>query len=450
MSVVISVLLPILSAAAVSGNLVPPPPVGPNPAPAPIPPPCSLGHLKVESPPSFGHSFKPLFALRSNYTNLNHGSYGSVPRAVTKVRRCIESHVEASPDMWYRFEMYGVMEFVRGRLASYINAASKNDVVFVDNASNGINAVLRSLAPDLQKSGGKILFLSTAYTMVVNTLKFVEGAYSEQLLRVNVSFTPRTQQEFDEKLLRDVEDALKAAGPHGSVALASFSHIVSLPAVILPVKKLTALCHLYGTRVVIDGAHAMGQIKVDVQDINADFYVANGHKWLYSPKGSAILWVNPTQQQFIVPTTISYEGKGPTPFVTGFSYQGTQDMSQFVSMSAALDWREMFSDEKIIDYMHDLAMTGAQILVKAWGTEQLGDNGLTGAMCNVRLPTVKNVTKAASLTPQLLDKYGTYVPIWRMTLSGKDHYYVRVSAQIYNDKSDFENLAKWVLELLQT
>jgi len=339
------------------------------------------------------------------------------------------------------------MEFVRAKLARYINAKSKDDVVFVDNASNGINAVLRSLAPDIQKTGGKFLFLSTAYTMVKNTLLFVEGNYDEQLLQVNVSFAPESLEAFNSKLLHDVESALKAAGPKGSVAVASFSHIVSLPAVILPVKQLTALCHAYGTRVVIDGAHAMGQIPIDIQDIDADFYIANGHKWLYSPKGSAILWVNPKQQGNIVPTTISYEGQGASPFVVGFSYQGTQDMSQFVSMAAALDWRERLGDDRIMHYMHELAMSGAKILADAWGTEQLGDDGLTAAMCNVRLPS-SDPDRIKLLTPGLLEKYGTYVPVWSLPFSSENAFYVRVSAQIYNDKSDFENLAKWVLELL--
>ena len=122
-------------------------------------------------------------------------------------------------------------------------------------------------------------------------------------------------------------------------------------------------------------------------------------------------------------------------------------MSQFVSMAAALDWRERLADDRIMNYMHELAMSGAKILADAWGTEQLGDDGLTAAMCNVRLPS-SDPDRIKLLTPGLLEKYGTYVPVWSLPFSSENAFYVRVSAQIYNDKSDFENLAKWVLELL--
>ena len=104
-------------------------------------------------------------------------------------------------------------------------------------------------------------------------------------------------------------------------------------------------------------------------------------------------------------------------------------------------------EDSIMRYMHELAMTGAKILADAWGTEQLGDDGLTAAMCNVRLPS-SSPSRIKLLTPGLLEKYGTYVPVWSLPFSNGNAFYVRVSAQIYNDKSDFENLARWVLELL--
>ena len=109
---------------------------------------------------------------------------------------------------------------------------------------------------------------------------------------------------------------------HLVIKLAVISHITSTPAVIYPVKRLTALFHRYGVQVLVDGAHCLGHISIDVQDIDSDYYVANGHKWLYSPKGSALLHVRPDRQEYIYPTTISYEGQGSSEFQIGFSYQG--------------------------------------------------------------------------------------------------------------------------------
>ena len=216
--------------------------------------------------------------------------------------------------------------------------------------------------------------------MVKNTLLFLEDVYDDQLLQVNITFlapsssTPSSSpsQDLDDRIVAAVEDAFKAL-PHGAVALASFSHITSTPAVILPVKRLVALCRRYGTQVVIDGAHALGHIPIDVRLIDADYYVTNGHKWLFSPKGTALLWVRKDKQHLVSPTTISYEGVGATRFQQGFSYQGTGDLSGLMSMAAALEWRAARpgGDKGVMDYIHSQAVRGGAILSKAWGTETL-------------------------------------------------------------------------------
>ena len=144
----------------------------------------------------------------------------------------------------------------------------------MENASHGVNAVLRSLQVP---AGKKVLYLNCAYRMVQNTLEFLNHFVGDQLLMVNITW-PATADD----IVATVRQALEAHP--GQVYAASFSHIVSLPAAILPVKQLAALCHQHGAMVLVDGAHALGHIPINVTDINADFYVSNGHKWLYSPK----------------------------------------------------------------------------------------------------------------------------------------------------------------------
>lgn len=422
--------------------------------------PIPLDHCPLPDLPAGGHfpaggHLRSLFQFDAHYRNLNHGSYGSVPAAVTSVRRCWSDHVEAAPDIWYRYDMFETLDLVRSLVAKYINAASLDDVVFVDNASHGVNAVLRSLAPTLlAKTGGKILFLQTAYTMVKNTLKFVEGVYDEQLLQVNISTRPSRGQTFADGVVAAVDAALSAEAP-GTVTLASFSHIVSLPAAILPVKRLVQVCRKHGVQVLIDGAHALGQITVDVQDIDADYYVANGHKWLYSPKGSAVLWVRPDKQPGISPTTISYEGHGTTRFQKGFAYQGTQDMTQFMCLASALEFRNVVTggdDGKIIGYIHDLAVRGGKLLASMWKTEVLLPEDSFAAMVDVRVPS-ENATLMAELPQLLLKSYGTYVPVYpwnggEFAPGNGSAYYVRVSAQIYQGLDDFRFLGDAISSII--
>ena len=420
---------------------------------APIP--LARCPLITPASPPFGRNLRSLYQYDPSYLNLNHGSYGSVPRSVTLTRRCWSDHVESSPDQWYRYDMFDTIDQVRQKLSKYIHSASPDDVVFVDNASHGMNAVLRSLVPTLLAGKNtKILYLQTAYRMVLNTLDFLHDVYHDQLLQVNITTNVPSSSTFEDAVVEAVDRAL-AAEESGTVVLASFSHIVSLPGAILPIKRLVAVCHKYGVQVLVDGAHALGHIPINVQDLNPDYYVTNGHKWLYSSKGSALLWVNPIRQKNIAPTTISYEGQGDTRFQIGFSYQGTQDMTQFMSMYAALEFRAILTtnnDTKIYDYMHQLAVAGGHILAAAWGTELLLPNNSFGAMVDVRLPSNASYDVLQHLPATLLAKYNTWVPAYGWDGEKFDNssskWYVRVSAQIYNDESDFKFLANAVNEII--
>lgn len=392
----------------------------------------------------FGHDLLSRFLLAEGYTNLNHGSFGAPAKVVIEREHAWQLKMIENPDFWFRYSgpgtLYGELDVVRARLAKYINASAK-DVVFVDNASGGMNAVIRSIRLPASAS---ILYLNTIYQMVKETILYVhEHDKLEGALQVNITI-PGSAAE----IVETVAAALRA---NPTVKLASFSHITSVPAIILPVKDLVRVCHEHGVMVVIDGAHALGHIPVDVQDINADFYVANGHKWLYSPQGSAILWVAPDKQHLVQPNIISNEGKGATQFQMQFSYTGTKDYSPFLAMGDALDFREqaLGGDKAIMTYMHELASAGGDILAKAWGTEKLVDDEFIGAMVNVRLPDAAISCcgiQEHGLTDRVFKRYNTFVP----ATSWAGRCYMRVSAQVYNERADFELLARAVLETLQS
>jgi hercynylcysteine S-oxide lyase len=396
--------------------------------------------LQPQRSSSFGHALLPQWAFRNSYIELNHGSYGSTPRIVTDSFTNWTNEMEACPNDWFRFTMWDYINPVRARMAAYIGS-NVNDTVFVENASSGVNAVIKSLAR-IAPSGQKFLFLNTAYFMVKQVFAYVEP---NNRLQVNV-----TQPLTNASVIANVKAALEAN--KGNVFAASFSHIVSVPGVILPVKDLIDLCHQYGVLVLIDGAHALGHIPVNVTDLNADFWIGNGHKWLYSPKGSALLWVKAEYQNYIEPNVISWEGVGVTHFQMAFSYVGTTTNSQYLAMATALDFRESIGgDRAIMDYIHTLAVSGGKVLAEMWKTEVLFDETMVGGMVDVRVPTT-NATLALSIGRTLIDNYNTFVPIYDIGSVGgvPGVFYARVSAQVYLEISDFEYLAKSVQEIINS
>jgi len=269
-------------------------------------------------------------------------------------------------------------------------------------------------------------------------------------------FPTESKANFDAELVRRVTEAL--AESNRPVSVCSFSHITSVPAVILPLAELAAACKAAGAAVVGDGAHVMGEIALDVPSLGVDVYVSNGHKWMYSPKGSAFLWVSKNFQgsespfaadgSAVYPLVTSFEGQGESDFAKLFSYEGTKDYGAFLSFSAAIEWRAQLGEQAILDYIHTLAVDGASVLATAWGTGSLTPPEMVGAMLNVEMPAAcgTNTTFIGELPKMLLDQYNTWVPfyVWN------DRSWVRVSAQIYNDLSDFEMLASAVLALCGT
>ena len=183
----------------------------------------------------------------------------------------------------------------------------------VVDATSGINAVFRSIQ---FQQGDKILYLDTAYGAVQEMFKIIDYANDLELIKLHVPIPLTSSQQ----IVNLVEQALKDYSP---IRIALFSHITSPTALILPIDDLTSLCHLYGTEVFIDGAHSMGQLPLNVPQINADYYTSDLHKWMCSPKGAAFLWVRKDHHDQIVPTSISSGASGG--YLPAFEWTGTLD-----------------------------------------------------------------------------------------------------------------------------
>ena len=205
----------------------------------------------------------------------------------------------------------------------------------------------------------------------------------------------------------------------------------------MPLAELADLCHTRGVPVLGDGAHAPGAIALDLRSLGVDWYTANLHKWAWAPRSCGILWAARERQPSLHPVVISWGlGQG---YTHEFDWVGTRDPSPLLAAPEGIAFMRDLGVEAVQRWNHDLAWQAAQLLCRAWGTEHGIDERCTGTMATVPLPPElgSSPAHATGLRDALLDEEGIEVQLhaWGGRL------WARVSAQIYNEISDFERLA---------
>ncbi len=379
----------------------------------------------------FGRALLPLWHLDPEGTFLNHGSFGACPRGVLAAQSAVREEMERQPDQFFRLKAMPTSEEnalrpTADRLGRFVGTSGER-IAFVANATEAINTVLKAV--DLT-SGDEILMLDCVYNAVRLA---VEDTCRRTGAHPKVVTLPIPIATNDA-----VERIMQAVGPRTRLAI--IDHIASPTAVVFPVAEMTTALKAKGVRVLIDGAHALGQLALDLEAVGADWYTANAHKWLYAPKGCAFLYAAAHVAQRTLPLSVShYHDLG---FPHAFDYVGTRDVSAFLSVPAALDFMAGFDVDAIRRYINELAREGS-LLMRDVGGEPVAPEAMSCAMRAYALPQRRcaEPADAAALRHDLW--YQHRIQIASSAFQGK--LLCRLSAQIYNERSDFER----VVDVLQ-
>ena len=372
---------------------------------------------------SFGRALLPQFGLDPEACFLNHGSFGATPRVVLQAQQDIQREMERQP---VRFFMDRQRELVREqaeRLARYVGARP-GSLFLVDNASSGVSTVLASV--DL-RPGDKVVALSHLYGAVDFALDHFARRRGVQVELVGLPCPL-----LDEAWLERLDRALVGA------RLAVLDHITSASGLLLPIHRMVELCRQRGVPVLVDGAHAPGQVPLDLEALGATWYTGNAHKWLCSPKGCALLWASDEGLEQLHPATISH-GFGQRP-LDEFDFVGTRDYSPWLALGAALEFRMRLGDQAVRSWNHELALWGREHLLGVLGTEPAGLPRHVGNMATVRVPWRPRTVDAEAgfeLSRRLWREHRVEVPF--VPLEGA--LWVRISGQVYVERADIERLS---------
>ena len=382
----------------------------------------------LSNSPQFGHIRRADFLLAEGVDHLNHGGYGATPRCVLDAARSWQLAMEADPSTFFRRDLAGLLRRAADRVAAFLGGRGE-DWAFLENATSGLNAVIASLALG---PSDELLCLSQVYGAIGNALRYHAGRSGARLVSIDVP-VPFVDPA---PLLEAIAAAI---GPR--TRLASFDHITSAGAVVLPIREMAALCHRHGVPVAIDGAHAPGQIALDVTQLGVDWYVGNLHKWAFAAKGTAVIWCARAHQMALHPTAISHAlGDG---FPVEFDYTGTRDNSAWLAVPAEIDYIDASGAAALRAHNAALAREAGAMLTLAWDSEAAAAPEFCASMVSVRLPVSfpgsarDNRDAARTLAARLNEEHAITAGI--MVLDGA--LWVRVSAQIYNEIGDYECLA---------
>jgi len=387
--------------------------------------PAASRHNPPMAFPDLGRAIRHAWRLDPDFVTVNHGSFGATPECVLAEQDAWRRRMEAQPTRFMGTVLPRALRDAASRLAGFLGARG-DDIGFVDNATGGCNAVLRSLAIG---PGNEVLVLDHGYGAVRATVRFVTERAGARMTEAAIPFPDTTEAG----LVSAVASALSAR-----TRLAVIDHITSGSALVMPMDRIIAACHDAGVPVLVDGAHGPGHIDVDLDALGADWYTGNCHKWLCAPKGCAFLWTSPGRQASTHPTVISHGfGKG---YLQEFDWTGTRDPSAFLSVGAALDFHERLGGAAMRQRNIDLAAEAASLVARRLNTETIAGGC---AMRLVRLP-VRGDTEAAPPRAKLMQA-GTDAPVH--AIGGA--LWLRLSAFAYNELEDYARLGDIVARVLR-
>jgi selenocysteine lyase/cysteine desulfurase len=423
------------------------------------------------------------FLIDPDFVNLNHGSFGTYPSAVRAALRGFQDEAEARPDPFIRYTTPRALDASREAIAKMLNVP-RQECVFVKNATTGVNTILHNIP---FQSGDVIIYFETIYGALEKGISSLIESTPLQARKVQY----RCPISHDDLVAQFLDVVRKTRAEKLNVKIALFDIVSSLPAMRFPFERLTAVCREEGILSLIDGAHGIGQIPLDLGRLQPDFFTSNCHKWLFVPRSCCVLYVPERHQHLIrttVPTSWGYipapggpktspsimksDDPSKTPFESLFEFVATNDDTPYLCVPAALKFRNEIcgGEERIYTYLQTLANEAADLLAAVLNTEFLQEpTAKKGAqsqlrrcgMATVQLPIAIQggsvpVKPSYLLLPAdqvaatinwfqttLAYKYGTFVPVF----AHGDYLWTRLSAQVYLEISDFAWLAGVLKEM---
>ena len=378
--------------------------------------------------------------LDPDVIHLNHGSFGATPTPVLEEQQRLRDAMESNPTRWFLEDYQPALDAARSRVAKFVGSDPAG-LGFVNNATEGVNSVLRSLEDSLQP-GDEIVVTDHSYNACRNAVTVTAARTGARVVTAAMPFPLRSESEVTDAILGMVTDRTR---------LLMIDAVTSPTALVLPLAEIVATLEP-DVQVLVDAAHAPGMIDFDLTALGASYVTVNCHKWMCAPKGSALLYVREDHRDRIYPAVISHGYNGGWPAEGGhlhtqFDWTGTDDRTAWLATPAALDavaglqpdgWTGVRRTNR------ELCLAGRDMLADLLGIEAPAPDSMIGAIASVPMPRTHSEggTIFNPLMAALRDRWGIEVMV--MSWPDPSASLLRISTQQYNSIEDLERLVEAV------
>lgn len=395
--------------------------------------------------------FRHLWALDPEVAFLNHGSFGAAPIPVLAAQQAIRMRMELEPVRFFSHDLEALLDAARVALGAFVGA-DPDDLAFVDNATTGLNAVLRWLP---LAAGDDLLTTDHEYNACRNAMSAVADPAGARVVTVAVRFPISARDEVMEPILAAVTSRTK---------LAVLDHVTSATALVFPIEDLVRELATRGVDTLVDGAHAPGMLDLDLRRLGAAYYVGNLHKWVCAPKGASFLHVRRDRQAGTHPLAVSHGANSPRTDRSRFrleaDWTGTRDPSAWLAVPSAIEtiggllpggWEAIRARNRA------LAFHARDLLCEALAIPAPVPDAMLGSMVSVPLPgetatgEVQGVDLYSDPVHAALLERGiqALVTPWPQRPDGGPwRRLLRVSAALHNDLDQFVRLAAALPQVL--
>ncbi len=415
--------------------------------------------------------WKSLFLLDPDIHFLNHGSFGACPRPVFEEYQRWQAELERQPVAFLGRRVTGLLAESRAALAAYLGAAP-DDLVYFPNPTTALNMVARNLArPDCPvrlRPDDEILTTDHEYGALDRTWRYICNQTGARYVQTPIPLPVTTHADFVERFW---------AGVNERTRVIFLSHVTSPTALIFPVAEICRRARAAGILTIVDGAHAPGQIPLNLSELGADIYSGACHKWLCAPKGAAFLYARPEVQPWLEPLVVSWgweaERPGPSRFVDWHEWQGTRDVAAFLSVPAAIRFQAEHDWDIVRARCHALAVetrarieavTGLPAICPERASSRHWNRGFSRSGVRGEEPAEASIPSSLPLPIWFAQFFAARLPECDLNLLRARLYaehrvevplirwngqaLIRVSFQAYNDEADADALIAGLERLL--